>query len=106
MQMRDKIRGMQISDLKQDLVFFCGLSNCAFIPFIVLFPQLCLEVSQYWQKWERILRDIKGKIIMDFSPDTIKTTFQWTSKGTFEYAEAESLACYQDTNRVVVAIRN
>lgn len=81
--------------------YIFGLSNCALIPFVAPFPKLYLEVSQRWQKEESVLRDIKG-VIMDFRPDAIKTAFQRTSKGTFEYTEAESLACYQDTNKVVV----
>lgn len=85
---------MEIVYLKQDLVFFSGLSNAALIPFAAPFPELCFEISQLWQKGERVLRDVKGDIIMDFNPIAIKTTFQWASKGLFEYTEAESLSCY------------
>jgi len=84
--MREKIRGSATIDLKQDIVFFSRLSTWAFVPFTAPFPEMCMDVGHHWQKGERILRDIKGNIIMDFSPDAIKTTFQWTSEGKFEYS--------------------
>jgi len=106
MQMREKIRGFPVNDLKQDIVFFSRLFTCPFVPFTTTFLELCMEVGHHWQKGERVLCDIKGDIIMNFNLDAIKTTFQWTSKGNFEYNEAESLACYQDTHRVAIAIRS
>ena len=69
------------------------------IPFAVPFPELCMEVSQHWSIDERVLRGIKGKVIMHFIPEAMKSAFQWVGEGSYEYSEAESLALYQATNK-------
>lgn len=66
MLMRERIQTMEIVELKQDLTF-SGLSNAALIPFVAPFPELCFEIDQLWQKGDKILRDVKGDIITDFS---------------------------------------
>lgn len=66
---------MEIIELKQDLTFFSGLSNAALISFAVPFTELCLEIDQLWWKGDRVLRDVEGDIIMDFSPKAIKKAF-------------------------------
>ena len=104
--MRDRIKTMEIVTLKQDLTFFLGLSNAALIPFAVPFPELCFEVGQLWQKGDRVLKDIKGDAIMDFSPEAIKEAFQWISEGSFEYTEADSLACYRNTKKATITIKS
>lgn len=73
--MRERIRGVPINDLKQDIVFFFKLSTCTFIPFIAPFPELCIKVGQHWQKEERVIRDIQGNVIMDFNLEVIKRAF-------------------------------
>lgn len=96
---------MEILILKQDLTFFSGLSNAALIPFAAPFLELCFEIGQLWQKGDRVLKDIKGDIIMDFSPKAIKEAFEWGFEGSFEYSEADSLACYRDTNKAANTIK-
>lgn len=71
MQIKEKIPYVEIAILKTDVVFFSGLSIVTSIPFATPFSELCMEVSQHWKKGERVLRDIKGDVIMDFSLEAI-----------------------------------
>lgn len=43
---------------------------------------------------------------MNFCPEAINVAFQWTSEGDYEYSEARSLACYQETPRAAVTIKS
>lgn len=104
--MRDRIKTMEILVLKQDLTFFFGLSNATLVPFAVPFPELCFEVDQLWQKGDRVLKDIKRDVSMDFSSKAIKEAFQWGPEGSFEYLKVDSLACYRDTRKATNTIKS
>ena len=54
----------------------------------------------------RVLKDIKGDVIMNFSPEAIREAFQLVSEGPFEYTEADSLACYRDTKKAATTIKS
>lgn len=106
MLMRDRIHTMEIFVLKQDLTFLFELSNTTLIPFTTPLLELYFKIDQLWQKGDWLLKDIKGDIIIYFHPEVIKEAFQWRFEGSFKYSKVDSLACYQDTNKVAKTIKS
>lgn len=87
-------------------MFYLGLSNCTSIPFAPPFLKLCFKVNQHWKIGERVVKDVTGEVIMDFTHEAIQQAFQWTIEGDIEYNKVDSLAYYQRTSQPTTTIQS
>lgn len=77
----EKMNRIPHEQLLNDTLTQSRVIEAYMIPYTVPFLELCLEVTKYCHMKEKILNDIEGTKIIDFTMEGIESAFVWSNEG-------------------------